>query len=407
MDIKAIRPEDKLDFFADLMSCGGDCYLWAYDTKGEFIASNSGNNLFHKLFLKSGLMDYLLEYIKENSDPIILSIPYGLMWGAAFQKDANGNIKRIYLNGPVTTQELSRESVAYMVNHSEVTPSWRPKFRKYLREIPYVMASYFFRQTIMMNYCVTGKKLDVADIRFYRTDAGEKKTDTSASNQDRLQTYMAEQELLRMVREGDLNYKKALQRAVSVSSGVGTNDPDALRHAKLSQVVFTTLCTRAAIEGGLSPETAYSKGDGYIQDVMNCSLVSDTVHLGHTMYEDFIQAVNRRKQQTNYSPAVQSCCDYIATHLEKEIELDDLAKRIGYSKYYLSRVFKNETGKSIKEYTRDARIEKAKFMLENTHLSIQEISDRLCFGTRSFFADSFAKAVGMPPAAYRKNHQKL
>ena len=40
---------------------------------------------------------------------------------------------------------------------------------------------------------------------------------------------------------------------------------DVLRQSKTSIIVFTSLVCRAAIEGGLSPEEAYSLGDSYIQ----------------------------------------------------------------------------------------------------------------------------------------------
>ena len=218
---------------------------------------------------------------------------------------------------------------------------------------------------------------------------------------------MAEQELLRMVREGNLHYKKALENAASRSLGVGSGEKDALRHAQISQIVFISLCTRAAIEGGLSPETAYSKGDAYISDINNCTSVTDTVQIGHSMYTDFIQAVHNRKASRLFCPPVQSCCDYIETHLEQKIELEALARRIGYSEYYLSRKFKNETGVSINEYIRRARIDRAKILLATTSMSIQSISDRLCFGSRSFFADTFRKETGIPPAEYRKQNQKL
>jgi len=307
--------------------------------------------------------------------------------------------------GPVSTQDLTSETIATMINNSQVTESWRPKFRRILKRIPVIMSTVMFQYAVMLNYCVTGKKVTAADIVFHSVKSSG--DSPQAPKRDRIQTYMAEQELLRMVREGNLFYKKALEKAASVSLGVGSGDENALRHAVTSQIVFISLCTRAAIEGGLSPETAYTKGDAYISDVMQCTSVTDAIQIGHSMYADFIQAVHNRRHAQLFSPPVQSCCDYIDTHLENKIELEGLARRVGYSEYYLSRKFKTETGMSISEYIREARIGRAKILLATTEMDIQNISDRLCFGNRSFFADTFRKVVGVPPAEYRRQHRKL
>ncbi len=405
MQFLEMPAEERLNCFFELMSCGGEHHLWTYDTDGNLLSTDARDMALHKMFAASGLLEYLVDYCKEHHDLIVLSIAQGLLWCAAFETDSDEHVTKIYVYGPVATQDLSYETIGTITNNSDVTESWRPKFRRILRRIPVVMTSVLFQHAIMFNYCITGKKITVPDIVFYSS----KKADTTpeAPSRNRIQTYMAEQELLRMVREGNLFYKKALERASSVSTGVGSGDRNAMRHAMISQIVFISLCTRAAIEGGLSPEVAYSKGDAYINDVLQCTSVTDTVHIGHSMYADFIETVHNRKNKQLYSPPVQSCCDYIDTHLESQIDLETLARRVGYSEYYLSRKFKTETGKSLNEYIRTARIDRAKILLATTEMSIQSISDRLCFGNRSFFADTFRKTVGMPPAEYRKKHLKL
>ena len=62
---------------------------------------------------------------------------------------------------------------------------------------------------------------------------------------------------------------------------------------------------------------------------------------------------------------------------------------------------------SINNYIKIARVERAKLLLTTTQLSIQQISEQLCFGTRSFFDDTFKKIVGTAPAAYRAENQRL
>ena len=81
-------------------------------------------------------------------------------------------------------------------------------------------------------------------------------------------------------------------------------------------------------------------------------------------------------------------------------------KRLGNVGNDFLAAFKSETGKSISEYIRKARIERAMILLATTRMDIQNISDRLCFGSRSFFFSSFQKETGMSPTAYRGEHCK-
>lgn len=72
-----------------------------------------------------------------------------------------------------------------------------------------------------------------------------------------------------------MNYKLALNSSFGVSSGVPLQSSNPLRQSKTSVIVFTSLCARAAIEGGLSPEQAYSLGDSYIQSIESAKTISE------------------------------------------------------------------------------------------------------------------------------------
>ena len=65
-----------------------------------------------------------------------------------------------------------------------------------------------------------------------------------------------------------------------------------------------------------------------------------------------------------------------------------------------------ETGMSINDYIKNAKIERAKTLLLATDRSIQEICDQLNFGSRSFFAETFKEITGIPPAAFREQNRR-
>ena len=56
------------------------------------------------------------------------------------------------------------------------------------------------------------------------------------------------------------------------------------------------------------------------------------------------------------------------------------------------------------EYLRRARLEHARHLLEVSHESIQDISDRLQFSSRNHFSKAFSKQYGISPSAYREQY---
>ena len=75
---------------------------------------------------------------------------------------------------------------------------------------------------------------------------------------------------------------------------------------------------------------------------------------------------------------------------------------MGYTEYYLTEKFKKETGQSVSQYIRAARIARAKVLLTSTSLSVREIAERLAFNTPNYFIQSFRALEGLTPAQYRR-----
>lgn len=213
---------------------------------------------------------------------------------------------------------------------------------------------------------------------------------------------MAEQGLLQMVRTGDLNYRQALSASVGISAGVPVQSDDALRQSKTSVIVFTSIVCRAAIEGGLSPEEAYSLGDHYIQAAESARTLTELASLAHMMYDDFVHRVHRCRTNPKLSRQVQKCVDHIEMHLDQKIRAADLAALAGYTEYYLTRKFREETGLSVSDYAKFAKIERAKVLLSSTDETVQDIAAQLGFGTRNYFSRVFQEVTGQTPMEYRE-----
>ena len=103
---------------------------------------------------------------------------------------------------------------------------------------------------------------------------------------------------------------------------------------------------------------------------------------------------------------MQKCCDYIELSVDRPIRAADLAALVGYSEYYLTEKFKQETGQSVRSYIRYAKVEHAKTLLESTDLSVRRIAEQLAFNTVNYFIQSFRETTGFTPAQYRRQYKK-
>ncbi|MBD8032455.1 AraC family transcriptional regulator [Solibacillus sp. FSL W8-0474] len=102
-----------------------------------------------------------------------------------------------------------------------------------------------------------------------------------------------------------------------------------------------------------------------------------------------------------YSLIVQDIITTLEDHLLEHWQLEDYAKKIGYSKFHLTRSFKKETGLTIGEYIRKRRLAMASLFLLHSDLSIMEISLECHFQSQEAFTRAFKELYNMPPGKYR------
>lgn len=87
----------------------------------------------------------------------------------------------------------------------------------------------------------------------------------------------------------------------------------------------------------------------------------------------------------------------------EEMSVGEIAKACGLSESGLRHAFFKAYGLSPQKYRIRARIEKAKFLLESTSLSVYEIAEKLNFYDEAYFCKTFRKYVGLSPRAYGAN----
>lgn len=218
-------------------------------------------------------------------------------------------------------------------------------------------------------------------------------------------TYDFEQQLLQAIRLGEVDSLQRI-RTQGLPIGIGRLSPDPLRQYKNLMICLTTLATRAAIDGGLLPEEAFTLSDLYINHAEHGPDVEAVDKLMQQMLVDFTARVFHRNHQKQPGHAVRQCCDYIFSHLHDPIGRTDLARLTGFSETYLSRLFHQETGQSIPRYIQQERVRAACNLLRFSDYSITEISQYLGFSTPHYFTAIFRRQINQTPGAYRHQHAR-
>ena len=91
----------------------------------------------------------------------------------------------------------------------------------------------------------------------------------------------------------------------------------------------------------------------------------------------------------------------VKRNYQNSIFLKDISKQICLSPKYLSRLFKQKTGKSFNEYKLALRMNEAKKLLTETDSTISQIAYKVGYQTPESFIKMFRKFVGTVPSRYR------
>ena len=398
--------EARISFLGELVSINSPISLWSFDNNGTLYWTNSASLTYNLIFTNSDSFSYMKKYFEEgNRKPIILSNHSGLIWGATayFSED---KLQSYHVAGPILTQVKSDEALRKEISKKTNNSFSMDKMVKAIQSLPIMSINSFLSILLMLHYTVEGEKLSTSDVMMQHPEEAKDDTLTPLSNNqnDRLIIYHSEKTILDMIRNGHLDKKEAT-KAASAFTGTQMYSENSLQHAKLSRALFVGQAAKAAIEGGISTDLAYTRQDMYMRDLDSAKSISEINRISFSMLNDFVDLVHKAKTESSRSLPVQFCCDYISSHVEDPITIALLASKAGYSDYYLSRKFREEVGMGIDDFIKEKKIEKAKVLLSSTHIPIYEISEKLSFGTRNYFSEIFRKTTGLTPLEYRKKNQ--
>lgn len=92
---------------------------------------------------------------------------------------------------------------------------------------------------------------------------------------------------------------------------------------------------------------------------------------------------------------------YVEMNCSQEVSLSGLAETFFISPNYLSTIFNEKNGMSLKDYLNRLRVDRAKRLLRDTDLKVSEISRKVGYSQLSYFGSVFRKLEGCTPKEYR------
>ena len=107
------------------------------------------------------------------------------------------------------------------------------------------------------------------------------------------------------------------------------------------------------------------------------------------------------------SSVINDAITFIFEHIDEDISVDDVARHCAYSKYHLTRLFKENMDEALYQFIKRIRLERSAWRLKvEKEKSVTEIGENYGYSS-SNFSTAFKKHMAMSPVDFRKISEQL
>lgn len=383
--------------------------IFFIDNKGELIFELSRNFQHNPLYpSKEKVFRQLFKEENFYRFPVLRETSY-LENFFSIHLHSNDQLNGNIIVGPVLYSRLSEVSIKGIINDLHLKVN-KDEMVRYYHSLPIVSNLNFLNLSMLLYYMLYQQKLDMVDILQKNILLENEKFEIEqpaihiSEQRQNLLTHvnpLAEKKIFACIKEGKKDDLIKNLRGLSEAGNLGVlSKTSHLRSQKNSAIAAITLATRAAVDGGLFPEIAYTLSDLLIQNLEEIKESKAVTPFLETALLKFSERVKNGQLQ-KYSKPISACQNYIFTHLYEDITLSHLAKIAALNPSYLSVLFKKEVGISPSEYIQRSKIDEAKSLITYTKHSLSEISTLLNFHDQSHFTKVFKKYTGVSPKQFR------
>lgn len=302
------------------------------------------------------------------------------------------------LAGPVQTVVGAAPALKIAQKHKIEAASYR---------LPYCELKTFLEAMKLLLYEETGEKVCLSEL--YTKQQPEPEQQKFFEKKRWMEKgghlhnpYQHEQKKLGSIRAGNLKLLEECQNEVWPGE-IGQLADNPLRQEKNLSIVVISIACRAAIDGGVAPQKAFSMSDVFISNIERMTQVLP-IQAAVVEYErEFARAVEQVKHDSEHNRYVERAKEYVAEHIDESIRVVQIGEALGINENYLTGLFHKYEGITLQHYIRKEKVRQAKELLLYSSYSCSEIAALLCFSTQRHFSSAFKREVGMTPAKYRES----
>lgn len=375
------------------------CYV--YDKAGVLLTDNHTFCRESEKVITEKLLAEMWEQAEKKLQPTIFTEPGKSIFFWIFCREG-----QLFILGPLHSEPLSFAQEKAFLHERKIHRKDFPfKELTVAESLPIISLVYFM---------VSGDSVDRFDEEYMETiqyDRHELAYDLlesrAAKNREQRShmSYQSERMWYQAIIEGKiLNMPSEDERTLLDKVGELAKG-DAFKQMEYTVIAQLTLVTRAAIEGGVSPEKAYEMSDLFFQKCAQCRETMEFLEIAAKAMDSFTRAVREVKRQDIQDLDVERCKNYIAFHLTEKITVSEMAKELKISYSYLAAKFLKETGINIKKYIRQEKLSAVANQLKYSEVSVGEIADYFSFPSASSMCTCFKEVYGMSPTEYRKTYK--
>lgn len=175
---------------------------------------------------------------------------------------------------------------------------------------------------------------------------------------------------------------------------------------KIRTIELLSVLSRAAIDAGADINEIMWFNTGCIPEMQKCGTIEElSVWITGVMHRFISYSFDF--SSVKHSDTVYKVIDYIRRNYYQKMTLDSIAKHVNFSKTYLSRIFKEETGENISSYINKVRVDRAKILLADQNVPLVDVANLTGFEDQSYFTKVFKSVTGVSPKKYKENRKKL
>ena len=152
----------------------------------------------------------------------------------------------------------------------------------------------------------------------------------------------------------------------------------------------------------LQIQEEYSSSSLLLETAVYSKLLEIFVLIGNNITDHFEHLCGSGHAHREYSEKFLFICNYINEHCCEPLNLDDIAKQAGFSKYHFTRLFKQFTATTFYQYLNQKRIKHAGRLLADPDISVTDAALSSGYTSLSSFIRMFKIINGCTPTEYRK-----